>query len=78
MAAAQPLPQARPHPVAGEVIDEIAGLLRNGKRTAILMRGRELTGSGLEAAGRVAAKSGARLLCDLFSPHTNWVPGAWR
>ena len=75
VAAAQPLPLARPHPVAGEVIDEIAGLLRNGKRTAILMRGRELTGSGLEAAGRVAAKSGARLLCDLFSPHTQLGAG---
>jgi acetolactate synthase-1/2/3 large subunit len=75
LAAAQPLPPVRPHPVSGEVIDEIAALLRNGKRTAILMRGRELTGTGLEAAGRVAAKSGARLMCDMFSPHTQLGAG---
>lgn len=75
LAAAQPLPPVRPHPVASQVVDEVARMLRNGKRTAILMRGRELTGSGLEAAGRVAAKSGARLMCDMFSPHTQLGAG---
>jgi acetolactate synthase-1/2/3 large subunit len=73
--AAQPLPHARPSPVASGTIEEIANLLSNGKRTAILMRGRELTGSGLEAAGRVAARTGARLMCDMFSPRTQLGAG---
>jgi acetolactate synthase-1/2/3 large subunit len=73
--AAQPLPHVKPHPVPSSTIDEVARLLRNGKRTAILMRGRELVGSGLEAAGRVAAKTGARLLCDMFSPRTQLGAG---
>jgi len=67
---AGPLPFTAPQPVAAETIDAVAKLLRNGKRTAILMRGGELRGSGLEAAGRVAAKTGARLLCDTFAPRS--------
>ena len=73
--AAQPLPHHGPHTVPAETLDHIAQLLRNGKRSAILMRGRELTGAGLEAAGRVAAKTGARLMCDLFSPRTELGAG---
>ena len=73
--AAQPLPSHAPHAVAAETIEHIAALLRNGKRSAILMRGRELTGAGLEAAGHVAAKTGARLMCDLFSPRTELGAG---
>ena len=38
--AAQPLPHMGPQPVASHTIDEVAKLLRNGKRSAILMRGR--------------------------------------
>jgi acetolactate synthase-1/2/3 large subunit len=43
-------------------------MLRNGKRTAILLRGAALRGDGLVAAGRLAAASGARLFCDTFAP----------
>jgi len=33
-----------------------------------LMRGAALRGSGLQAAGRIAAATGARLICDTFAP----------
>src|SRR5262245_38361379 len=49
-------------------IDRVAEALRNGKKTAILMRGSVLKERGLVAAGRIAAKSGARLYCDTFTP----------
>lgn len=73
--AAQPLPYLAPQPVAADAIDAVAKLLRNGKRTALLMRGKELRGAGLEAAGRIAAKTGARLLCDTFAPRTELGAG---
>jgi acetolactate synthase-1/2/3 large subunit len=73
--AAPALPRLGPQPVAGDVIDETAKLLRNGKRSAILMRGAALLGAGLEAAGRIAAKTGARLLCDTFAPRTELGAG---
>src|SRR5271170_4988565 len=66
--AARPLPFAEAAPVSDAAIDDAAQLLRNGKKTAILMRGTALKASGLEAAGRVAAKSAARLMCDTFAP----------
>ena len=42
----------------------------------MLLRGPALIGEALEAAGRIQAKTGARLLCDTFAPHTQ--PGAGR
>ena len=48
---------------------------RNGKRSAILMRGPALVGEALEAAGRVQAKTGARLMCDTFAPRTQLGAG---
>jgi acetolactate synthase I/II/III large subunit len=68
--AASPLPDVPPAPVASRAIDRVAGLLGNGKRTALLLRGPALLARGLEAAGRIAGRSGARLLCDTFAPHT--------
>src|SRR6202040_3472557 len=65
---APPLPVAGPAAVAGLAGDQAAEMLRNGKRTAILIRGAALRDRGLEAAGRIAAKTGARLLCDTFAP----------
>jgi acetolactate synthase-1/2/3 large subunit len=67
--AAPPLPRIGPATAPQAAIDEAAELLRNGKRSALLLRGRALRGSGLEAAGRIAAKTGARLLSDTFAPH---------
>jgi acetolactate synthase I/II/III large subunit len=66
--AAPPLPVTGPVAVADLAIDQTAEALRNGKHTAILIRGAALQQRGLEAAGRIAAKTGARLLCDTFAP----------
>ena len=41
----------------------------------MLLRGAALIGEGLEAAGRVQAKTGARLLCDTFAPHAELGAG---
>jgi acetolactate synthase-1/2/3 large subunit len=65
---ALPLPVAAPDKVDGAVIDRIAAALRNGKRTALLLWGACLQTAGVEAAGRIARQSGARLLHDYFTP----------
>lgn len=65
---AAPLPQAQRARVDSVTIDHVAGLIRPGVKTAILMRGNALKDPGLEAAGRIAAHTGARLLCDTFTP----------
>jgi acetolactate synthase-1/2/3 large subunit len=68
--AAQPLPDIAPAAVGADAIEAVARRLTSGKKTAILLRGKAMIGEGLEAAGRVQAKTGARLLCDTFAPHT--------
>ncbi|HEY5046536.1 MAG TPA: acetolactate synthase large subunit [Rhizomicrobium sp.] len=65
---AAPLPVPKPAHVASNVIDGIAVALQSGKRSAMLMRGHALKERGLIAAGRVAARTGARLICDTFAP----------
>ena len=50
------------------MIDRVAAALKSGKRSALLLRGRCLERAGVEAAGRIAAKTGARLLHDYFTP----------
>jgi acetolactate synthase-1/2/3 large subunit len=74
--AAERLPDIAPAVVPAEAIDSVARLLVSGKRSAMLLRGKALVGEALEAAGRIQAKTGARLLCDTFAPHTQ--PGAGR
>ncbi|MDF1687222.1 MAG: acetolactate synthase large subunit [Parvibaculaceae bacterium] len=66
--AAAPLDSVGLSAVNGEAIDRVAKLLANGKKTAILIRGTALKEEGLREAGRIAAKSGARLMCDTFTP----------
>jgi acetolactate synthase-1/2/3 large subunit len=67
--AAPALPVLAPAPVASWTVDECAKALQNGKRTAILIRDRfALLQDGLDTAGRIAAKTGARILCDTFTP----------
>jgi acetolactate synthase-1/2/3 large subunit len=73
--AAQRLPDIGPAAVARETIEDVAKQLCNGKKTAMLLRGRALIGEGLEAAGRVQEKTGARLLCDTFAPHAEMGAG---
>ncbi|MGE4551736.1 MAG: acetolactate synthase large subunit [Desulfovibrionaceae bacterium] len=73
---AQALPVPPPAPVSGSAIDAAARALSGGGRTAILLRGSVLHGPGLRAAGRIAAKTGARLLCDTFTPRLTSGAGA--
>ena len=73
--AAAQLPDIGPAIVDAGSIEEIARLMINGKKTAMLLRGRGLIGDGLEAAGRIHAKTGVRLLCDTFAPHAEMGAG---
>jgi acetolactate synthase-1/2/3 large subunit len=49
--------------------------MSDGRKTAVVLRGPALIGDGLEAAGRIQAKTGARLLCDTFAPHAEMGAG---
>jgi acetolactate synthase-1/2/3 large subunit len=66
--AALPLPVQELSTVSRQAIDDVAKALREDRKTAILMRGAVLEPRGLEAAGRISARTGARLLCDTFAP----------
>jgi len=66
--ARPPAPVPAAAPVAGGVLDDAARRLRGAGQPAILLRGAGLLDEGLAAAGRVAAATGARLLCDTFPP----------
>jgi len=65
---AAPLPHPTPASVSDAAVDRGAAALRSGKRAALLMRGHVLQREGLEAAGRIAARTGVRLMCDTFAP----------
>ncbi|MFD1554866.1 acetolactate synthase large subunit [Paraburkholderia silviterrae] len=67
-AVASALPAPAPARVSDATIEHIAALAQSGVKTAFLLRGKALQGAGLRAAGRIAAKTGARLLCDTFAP----------
>jgi len=65
---AAPLAVAPPKKVDDAMIARVAAALMNGKRTALLLRGVCLQQAGVEAAGRIARHTGARLLHDYFTP----------
>ncbi|ACB95186.1 acetolactate synthase large subunit [Beijerinckia indica] len=65
--AASPLPVMGPAPVSDQAITQARDALLLGN-AALLLRGTALRGRGLRAAGRIAAATGARLLCDTFTP----------
>ena len=67
-APAPPLPVAPSKQVQTATIDRVAAALQNGRKTALLLRGPCLQRQGVEAAGRIAHKTGARLLHDYFTP----------
>ncbi len=73
---AVPLPAPGPVPVADLAVSEVAKAMASGKNTLILVRGAALQEPGLRAAAQVAAKTGARVACDTFSPR--WQRGAGR
>lgn len=62
-----PLPVAGPSLPAAQAIDQVAEAVRTGKRATLLVGGAALRRPGLDAAGRIAAKTGARLACDTFT-----------
>jgi acetolactate synthase-1/2/3 large subunit len=60
-----PTPAAEPpKPVAAEAVETAARALRSGEPCLILMTGRALRQDGLDLAGRIAAKTGARLMAQ--------------
>ncbi|MBV8119952.1 MAG: acetolactate synthase large subunit [Alphaproteobacteria bacterium] len=64
-ASPAPVPAvAGPKPVSGEAITEAARALRSGEPCLILLTGRALRQDGLELAGKIAAKTGARLMAQ--------------
>ncbi|WP_422006433.1 acetolactate synthase large subunit [Pyruvatibacter mobilis] len=67
-AAANPVDFDAPHAVEAGEIDKVAAALKNGRKSAILLRGRVLLEDGLELAGRIQAATGARIMCDTFTP----------
>jgi acetolactate synthase-1/2/3 large subunit len=72
---AERLPDVAPAAVPAEAVESVARLLANGKKSAMLLRGPALIGDALEAASRIQAKTGARLLCDTFAPRTELGAG---
>lgn len=52
--------------VADQTVDEAAGWLRRGLPTALMLGGPALRGPGLQAAARIARKSGAELISNTF------------
>lgn len=61
--AAPRVPRRRA-PVRPRLLDEVGAVLGGG--TVLLLGGDALTAEGLLAAGRLAAQTGARLLCETF------------
>lgn len=62
------LPKPMPAMVSVEAIDQAAMALKSGRKTMMLIRGAALKERALNAAGRVAAATGARIACDTFAP----------
>lgn len=58
---------AQPRTASAEVIERVVGALRGGgERAGILLGGRTLRERGLVSASRLAAATGAKLLCEVF------------
>jgi acetolactate synthase-1/2/3 large subunit len=65
-ALAAPRPPAAAVTVPDAVLADVAGVLRAGEPTVIVLGGRALRERGLVAAARIAAATGAALLCETF------------
>ncbi|MFE1293990.1 acetolactate synthase large subunit [Streptomyces sp. NPDC058731] len=63
---APPLPSPRPTPVPDDAMTAVTAALRSGAPTAILLGGTATRAPSLRAAARIAAATGARLLCETF------------
>ncbi|MEJ8566580.1 acetolactate synthase large subunit [Elongatibacter sediminis] len=65
--AAEPLPVPRRTRVPEASIARAAAVLKSARTPALFLGGRALREPGLDAAGRIARATGARLLCETFS-----------
>jgi acetolactate synthase-1/2/3 large subunit len=72
---AEPLPNARAAQISSKTVARVARALQTSQNAAILIRGDALKERGLVAAGRIAAATGARLLCDTFAPRAQQGAG---
>lgn len=63
-----PAAKLEPPPASSDAVSTIAALTKNGSRTALLIGAEGLTDPGLQAAGRIAAKTGVRLIAYTFEP----------
>ncbi len=63
---APPPPVHRAPLVPDATVREVAGALTGGARPVLLLGGAALTEDGLRAAGRIAARTGARLIGETF------------
>ncbi|MFK0160887.1 acetolactate synthase large subunit [Streptomyces sp. NPDC090493] len=63
---APPVAAPTPTPVADDTVTDVAAVLRSGEATALLLGGPAVHGTSLRAGARVAAATGARLLCETF------------
>jgi acetolactate synthase-1/2/3 large subunit len=57
-------PPAAPRTVSGDAIDAAARALHSGEPSILMLGGAALRGNALEHAGRIAAKTGCRLLSE--------------
>ena len=64
--AAQALAIPEMETVSATTVADVAQALSNGKSTALYLGGRALREDSLEAAGRIARASGARIVCETF------------
>jgi acetolactate synthase-1/2/3 large subunit len=63
---AQPPAPPEPRVAPAEALEPVAAALRGGERSALLLGGRALHERPLLAAARIAAETGAALLCETF------------
>ena len=63
---AAPVVSTAPAPVADDVVERVAKVLRSGEPCALLVGGDAVREAGLVAASRVAQGTGAKLLCETF------------
>jgi acetolactate synthase-1/2/3 large subunit len=61
-----PPPAPAPQAASQQIVDVAAKALRAGGRTALLLGGGALRERGLDAAGRIAAATGTKLLAETF------------
>src|SRR5262245_34945678 len=63
-------PPARPTPPSADAVEEAARVLRSGEPTLMLLTGRAVREDGLALAGKIAEKTGTRLVAQGFNART--------